>query len=81
MKITIDREVVEQVLNSLERYQVKRQDERFADEITALQEALAQPQQEPVAIHQWRKPMCCNWYDGHPDPSDGGAMLKARETK
>ena len=49
MKITIDREVLEQVLNSLERYQVKRQDERFADEITALQEALAQPQQEPVA--------------------------------
>ena len=50
MKITIDREVLEQVLNSLERYQVKRQDVRFADEITALQEALAQPQQEPVAV-------------------------------
>jgi hypothetical protein len=37
-------------LEALERYQVKRQDfERFADVIIAIKEALAQPEQEPVA--------------------------------
>jgi hypothetical protein len=37
-------------LEALERYQVKRQDfERFADVITAIKEALAQPEPEPVA--------------------------------
>jgi len=47
-------------LEALERYQVKRQDfDRFADEITALREALAeQPaQQEPVLMfyeHEWQ---------------------------
>lgn len=39
----------QQALEALERYQVKRQDfDRFADEITALKAALAEPQ-EPVA--------------------------------
>jgi hypothetical protein len=41
-KITIYRAIVEQALEALERYQVKRQDfDRFADEITALRAALA----------------------------------------
>ena len=51
-----DKELMQQALEALERYQVKRQDfDRFADEITAIREALAseaieQPaQQEPVA--------------------------------
>ncbi len=45
-----DRELMQQALKALERYQVKRQDfDRFADEITALRERLAQPEQEPVA--------------------------------
>lgn len=33
---------------------------------------------EPVAIHQWRKRLCCNWYDGHPDHSDGGGPYETR---
>jgi len=37
-----------------------------------------QPQQEPVAVPQWRKPLCCNWYDGHPDNSDGGGPYETR---
>lgn len=41
--ITIDRAVLDQVVEALERYQHKRQDfDRFADEIAALREALAQ---------------------------------------
>jgi hypothetical protein len=55
MKILIEEAKVQQVLEALERYQVKRQDfDRFADEITALREALAeQPaQQEPAGLLQ-----------------------------
>ena len=41
---------MQQALEALERYQVKRQDfDRFADEITALRKALEQPEQGPVA--------------------------------
>lgn len=41
-----DREVMQQALEALERYQVKRQDfDRFADDITALRTALEQPEQ------------------------------------
>ncbi|CAB5187138.1 hypothetical protein UFOVP161_8 [uncultured Caudovirales phage] len=45
-----DRELMQRALEALERYQVKRQDfDRFADEIAALRERLAHPEQEPVA--------------------------------
>ena len=50
----MSKEAMKLALEAMERYQVKRQDfDRFADEITALQKALAeQPaQQEPVANH------------------------------
>jgi len=52
----MSREAMKLALEAMERYQVKRQDfDRFADEITALQKALAeQPaQQEPVALFKW----------------------------
>jgi hypothetical protein len=43
-------EAMKQALEAMERYQVKRQDfDRFADEITAIKQALAAPVQEPVA--------------------------------
>jgi hypothetical protein len=50
-------------LEALERYQVKRQDfDRFADEITALKAALAQPEQEPVACRFCHsKKGCWTW--------------------
>lgn len=39
-----DTDLMQQALDAMERYQVKRQDfDRFADEITALRERLAQP--------------------------------------
>lgn len=45
-----DRELMQQALEALKRYQVKRQDfDRFADEIASLREALAEPAPEPVA--------------------------------
>jgi len=53
-------EALKLALEALERYQVKRQDfDRFADEITAIKQALAAPVQEPVQaefwLHQCRK--------------------------
>jgi hypothetical protein len=35
-------------------------------------------QQEPVAVHQFRKRGCSDWYDGHPDHTDGGGLYEAR---
>lgn len=62
IKITIDRAIVEQALDALERYQVKRQDfDRFADEITALRAALAEPTQSGSCIS------CGNRMTGSPE--------------
>lgn len=61
-----------------ERVYPRDNDDEIGDVINTLREALAQPQQEPVAVHQWRKPLCCNWYDGHPDNSDGGGPYETR---
>ena len=37
-----------------------------------------EPVQEPVAVHQFRKQYCANWYDGHPDHTDGGGPYEER---
>ena len=51
-----DRELMQQALDALERYQVKRQDfDRFADEVAALRERLAQPEQEIDWKDQYEK--------------------------
>ena len=41
--------------------------------------ALAEPQ-EPVAVHQFRKRGCSDWFDfdGHPDHTDGGGPYVSR---
>jgi hypothetical protein len=31
-----------------------------------------------VAVHQFRKRGCSDWYDGHPDHTDGGGLYEAR---
>lgn len=50
--------------------------------ITAIREALAQPdpavQGKPGAIHQFRVQGCSDWYDGHPDYSDGTNAYETR---
>ena len=38
----------------------------------------AQPEQEPVAIHQFRSPHCADWYDGIPDHHDGHGPYEVR---
>lgn len=40
----------------------------------------AQPEQqaEPVAVYQWRKQGCADWYDGHHDYSDCGGPYETR---
>jgi hypothetical protein len=35
-------------------------------------------QAEPVAVYQWRKQGCADWYDGHPDYSDCGGPYETR---
>ena len=54
--------------------------ERFAKLVAekAIKEALAQPEQEPVAIHQFRSPHCADWYDGIPDHHDGHGPYEVR---
>ena len=48
--MTTLREAAQQALKALERYQMMRRDfDRFADEITALRAALAQQEQKPKA--------------------------------
>jgi hypothetical protein len=42
-----------------------------------LRASLAQ-QGKPVAVHQFRKQYCANWYDGHPDHTDGGGPYEER---
>jgi hypothetical protein len=32
----------------------------------------------PTVIHQWRKPHCFDWHDGHPDITDGGGPYETR---
>jgi delta-aminolevulinic acid dehydratase/porphobilinogen synthase len=46
--------------------------------ITAIRAALEQPEPEPVAIHQWRKRFCAEWYDGYADHEDGGGPYEER---
>lgn len=38
----------------------------------------APPQREREPVHQWRKRLCAEWYDGHPDHDDGGGPYETR---
>ena len=40
--------------------------------------ATPKQQAEPVAVYQWRKQGCADWYDGHPDYCDGGGPYETR---
>lgn len=40
--------------------------------VTDIRAHLAQPQAEPVAVHQFRALGCSDWYDGHPDRTING---------
>lgn len=41
-------------------------------------EQAPQQQAEPVAVHQWRKQGCSDWYDGHSDFGDAGWPYETR---
>ena len=51
-----------------------------SDVLQNLRTALEQPEQQadPVAVYQWRKQGCADWYDGHPDYSDCGGPYETR---
>ena len=62
-------------LEALEKYQTKRQDfDRFADEITAIKEALAQPEQEPV---EWQGNAGSGWRGITPTKREPTQKLRA----
>ena len=46
--------------------------------VDTLSTALQEPMQEPVAVHQWHKRHCADWYDGYPDHEDGGGPYETR---
>jgi hypothetical protein len=61
------------------------QNEGICDAIDMLKELAKQEQRsvsehtgEPVAVHQYRKPHCADWYDGFPDRHDGHGPYEIR---
>jgi hypothetical protein len=46
--------------------------------IVDLRAALVEPVREPVAVHQFRKRGCIDWFDGYPDHTDGGGPYVSR---
>lgn len=50
----------------------------FKSKKAAAQDKLAQPKQEPVAVHQFRLVYSADWYDGHPDPENGHGPYETR---
>lgn len=36
------------------------------------------PAVEQKPVFQWRTKGCADWYDGHPDPEDGGGPYETR---
>ena len=76
--ITIPRATVQQALKALEEIIWSKDSFLQLDAITAIRTALEQQQAEPVAVHQWRKQGCADWYDGHPDFGDGGGPYEIR---
>ena len=83
MTITIDRAVLEKALHLIDLHLAHHESGCVylgGVAILSLREALNAPQPEPVidAVHQWRKQGCANWYDGHPDNSDGGGPYETR---
>ncbi|CAB4130565.1 hypothetical protein UFOVP133_1, partial [uncultured Caudovirales phage] len=74
LKLALEALEIEQAI-----YRGDREDgtpEHILEAITAIKEALAQP--EPVAVHQFRKRGCSDWYDGNPDHTDGCGPYEAR---
>ena len=73
MKMFVEKSVLEQALEALETGGWNM----TTRAITNLCAALAQ-QDEPVAVHQFRKQCCAAWYDGHPDHTDWGGPYEER---
>ena len=74
--MTTLREAAQMALDALELVDGYVRGKHEAKE--ALYETLAQPEQEPVAIHQFRTPYCADWYDGIPDQHDGHGPYQVR---
>ena len=52
--------------------------ERMADNARELGIQMQPAQDEPMAVHQFRVQGCSDWYDGHPDYSDGTEAYETR---
>ena len=45
---------------------------------TPISHALAAIAQQAQPVHQFRRKLCADWYDGHPDHEDGGGPYETR---
>ena len=46
--------------------------------VIAVVDALAALAQHAQPVHQFRRRLCADWYDGHPDHEDGGGPYETR---
>lgn len=46
--------------------------------VGVLRDALAAIAQQAQPVHQFRRQLCADWYDGHPDHEDGGGPYETR---
>lgn len=51
---------------------------KAGDEFDAAIDALAALAQQAQPVHQFRRRLCADWYDGHPDHDDGGGPYETR---
>ena len=65
--------VVNLVREGINKHRARELADHFATQPTQ--------QAEPVAVYQWRKQGCADWYDGHPDYSDCGGPYETRSTQ
>jgi hypothetical protein len=74
-------ELLRKIAKRLEReidYQNVFSDMELLKEAATLLSADSKDAGEPVAVPQFRKQYCSDWYDGHPDNEDGGGPYETR---
>ena len=71
-------EVRQETFRLMKDSQTLYSEKKVWEAIYTIKKVLAQPEQEPVAIHQFRSPHCADWYDGIPDHHDGHGPYEVR---
>ena len=71
-------EVRQETFRLMKDSQTLYSEKKVWEAIYTIKKVLAQPEQEPVAIHQFRSPHCADWYDGIPNHHDGHGPYEVR---